>query len=126
MAGNRHRVRGELCRCAGGDPGLCRLCQPPRLCTLCLVSYRAGGCRAGVALGPVAGRLRRRLWAGPEVALSLVLVLGAALGWLGSVLIRLEDTRTVLEAIAARLAGSMLSVLTINTHSIVGKAAPAD
>ena len=59
VAGNRHRVRGKLCRCPGGDPCLCRLCQPPRLCTLCLVSYRAGGCRAGVALGPVAGRLRR-------------------------------------------------------------------
>lgn len=54
------------------------------------------------------------------MALILLLVLGAALGWLGSVLMRTEDKRPVLEDIAAGLAGALLAGLHINNYSMLG------
>ncbi|KUO56103.1 MAG: hypothetical protein APF82_04745 [Sphingomonadales bacterium BRH_c42] len=54
------------------------------------------------------------------MALILLLVLGAAMGWLASVLMRTGDKRPVLEDIAAGLAGALLAGLHFNNYSMLG------
>lgn len=54
------------------------------------------------------------------MALILLLVLGAALGWLASVLMRIEDKRPVLEDVAAGLGGALLAGLHVNNYTMLG------
>lgn len=54
------------------------------------------------------------------MALILLLVLGAALGWLASVVMRTEDKRPVLEDIAAGLAGTLGLGLFMNNFTMLG------
>lgn len=54
------------------------------------------------------------------MALILLLVLGAALGWLAAVLMRTEEKRSVLEDVAAGLGGALLAGLHLNSYSMLG------
>ena len=54
------------------------------------------------------------------MALILLVVLGAVLGWLASVLMRTEDKRPVLEDIAAGLAGALSLGLFVNNFTMLG------
>lgn len=54
------------------------------------------------------------------MALILLLVLGAVLGWLASVIMRTEDKRAVLEDIAAGLAGGLSLGLFVNNFTMLG------
>lgn len=54
------------------------------------------------------------------MGLLILIVVGALLGWLATILLRIEDGRSILLNAAAGIAGSVLTGLIVGTGAILG------